>query len=634
MHKRGVSGMTKRTVGVCFSGTGEEYQMKVIKALIDYVGGFDIRLLLFACLDNKYGNKPHDDGEYSIFKLINFDKLDGLIVLGETIKDTSVLSELVRGANEKNVPVVCFDKPVDGADCNIIFDDCGAVESITEHLIKVHGCKSINFLAGYMGQIVSDRRLESYKKALEKNGIPFEPERVAEGGWWAFSTKQKVDKWLEDGMVFDAIVCANDLMAMAAADELYNHGLRVPEDVKVTGIDALHSAECFIPRITTARFKHSEGIAAAVDQLRDIWAGKPVSDSIVLGNDLVFADSCGCCEVEFDKSKINGYAFDLSYANEITSIFDKHMIRFTNNVNSAESFEASLTTMANYCKRAWCREMWICVNKDFFESDETVSGFGDEMELVIMKDMFTAKRCNETFPTAELLPDSEKCFEDNKNILFMPLHIKDWVIGYVAREIMNTAALDNWYTFSMNLSSMFAVIRSQQHLRLANEQLENMYIHDPMTGVYNRRGFFKEMSKRFAGRRDAEIMVVSADLDGLKEINDKYGHNEGDRAIEIVAAALQSACGDKCVCARFGGDEFIAAGEYEAGLAEEFEKLFDLCIFNHNSAANTPYEISASIGIVNDRCTFDMIDKVISLADERMYFRKKERKQYTRQTPR
>ena len=95
-----------------------------------------------------------------------------------------------------------------------------------------------------------------------------------------------------------------------------------------------------------------------------------------------------------------------------------------------------------------------------------------------------------------------------------------------------------------------------------------------------------------------------------------------------------TACGDKCVCARFGGDEFIAAGEYEAGLAEEFETRFNQCIFNHNSALKSPYEIAASIGIVSDRCTFDKIDKIISLADERMYLRKNERKQYIRQTPR
>lgn len=626
--------MNKRTVGVCFTGTGEEYQLKIINSLIDYAGSFDIRLLFYACLDNKFGNRQHDMGEYSVFKLIRYEKLDGLIVLSETIKDFTVLDEIIKGAKQNNVPVVCFDKQMIGADCNIIFDDCGAIESITEHLISVHNCRQINFLAGNAGQPVSDRRLESYKAALSKNGIPFEPERVADGDWWAGNAKRAVDKWLEDGMVFDAVVCANDNMAMAAADELYDHGLRVPEDVKVTGIDALISAECFIPKITTARFKHSEGIAAAVDVLRDIWTGNPVKDTIVLGNELVFADSCGCASEGLVKSRINGHAFDLTFSIDIINDFDKHMIRFSNNVTSAPTFDESLDTMANYCKRSWCREMWICVNKGFFEDADMNSEYAPEMDLVIYKDPFTCKRSRACFLTDELLPDIEKCLDDNKSILIMPLHIKDGIVGYIARDFMSTVAIDQWYSFSMNISSMFEVIRNQQHLRLANERLENMYIHDSMTGVFNRRGFFKEMSRRFSGRRDAEIMVVSADLDGLKDINDKYGHNEGDKAIEVIASALKYACGDKCVCARFGGDEFIAAGEYEAGLAEEFEQKFNLCIFNHNSSSKAPYEIAASIGIVSDRCTFEQIDKIISLADERMYMRKKERKQLTRQTPR
>ena len=626
--------MNKRTIGVCFSGTGEEYQLKILNALIDYAGSFDIRLLFFACLDNKYGNKQHDEGEYSVFKLICYEKLDGMIILSETIKDFAVLDKLIRGAKSNGVPVVCFDKEMSGADCNIVFDDCGAVESITEHLITVHGCRRINFLAGNAGQPVSDRRLESYKAALSKNGIPFEPERVADGGWWAGGAKKMVDKWLEDGMVFDAVVCANDNMAMAAADELFDHGLRVPEDVKVTGIDALISAECFIPKITTARFKHSEGIAAAVDVLRDIWTGTEVKKEIVLGNELVFAASCGCTSEGLVKSRINGHAFDLGLKLEIINTFDKHMIRFSNNVTAASTFEESLDVLANYCRRAWCREMWICADSRFFLSTDMCPEFSDEMDLIIYKDVYNCLRKNERFKTYELIPDFERALDDNKNILIMPLHIKDGLVGYIAREFMSTAAIDQWYNFSMNISSMLDVLRNQQQLRLANEQLENMYIHDSMTGVYNRRGFFKEMNRRFSGRNGAELMVVSADLDGLKEINDKYGHNEGDKAIEIVASALEYACGDRCVCARFGGDEFIAAGEYEAGLAEDFEQKFNLYIFNHNSASKAPYEISASIGIVSDRCTFENIDRIISLADERMYLRKKERKQLTRQTPR
>ena len=626
--------MTKRTVGVCFSGTGEEYQLKIIDSLMKYAGSLDIRLMFFACLDNRYGSKLHDEGEYSIFKLINYDKLDGLIIMSETIKDQSVLSTIIREAKAHNVPAVCFDKPLDGALCNIVFDDCGAVESITEHLITVHGCKKINFLEGYRGQIVSDRRLASYRSALLKNGIAFEPERTAEGGWWAGAAKKAVNKWLEDGMVFDAIVCANDNMAMAAADELFDHGLRVPEDVKVTGIDALIAAECFIPKITTARFKHAEGINCCIDILRDSWAGKQVPEQMTFGNDMVFAESCGCGCDGLVKSRINGRAFDLGEKLEILNIFDKHMIRFSNNVTSAGSFEGSLNIMASYCNRAWCKEMWICVSKGFFESTQMNTEFTDEMELVIFKDMFTSERKHDYFPTRELLPDFDRCIDDNKNILFMPLHIKNAHIGYIAREIMSMAAVDEWYTFSMNISTMFDVIRNQQHLRIANEQLENLYIHDQMTGAYNRRGFFREMSRRFAGRQGVDLMVVSADLDGLKEINDKYGHTEGDKAIEIIASALMYACGDKCVCARFGGDEFIAAGEYEIGLAEEFEQKFNLYISNQNSALKGTYEIAASLGIVSDRCSYDNIDKIINLADERMYMRKKERKQVIRQTPR
>lgn len=629
-----IMAMKKRVVGVCFSGSGEEYQTKIIEVLMEYARGYDISLMFYASLDNKYNHNLHDLGEYSVYKLINFDKLDGLVMISESIKDNAVLDDIVSRAKSAGVPVVCFDKPIDNADCNIVFDDCGAIESITEHLIKVHGCRRINFLAGYFGQYVSDRRLESYKCALDKNGIPFDPERTAEGKWWAGGAKSAVDKWLEEGMTFDAVVCANDNMAMAAADELAIHGISVPEVVKVTGIDDLRAAECYIPRITTARFKHSEGICKAIDVLRDIWAGRSAEKRIVFGNDLVFAESCGCVTNGLDKIKINSYAYELSYKNEITNIFDKHLIRFTNNVDSAGSFEKSLDIMANYLERAWCRELWVCINDGFFEGDDHGAEYAETMHLMLHRGAFGCEKSDIIFSASELIPDFENKIAENTNLLVMPLHVKETTVGYVVREFMSTQALDQWYMFSMNLSGMFDVIRGQEQLRKANAMLENMYVHDSMTGLYNRRGFFKAISEKFGGSPSCELMVVSADLDGLKEINDKYGHTEGDNAIETVASALEYACGDRAVCARFGGDEFIAAGLYEAGLAEDFEEKFDSFINDFNASSDVQYKVGASIGIVADRCTIENIDRIISIADERMYMQKNERKQFVRQSPR
>ncbi|MBR1384289.1 MAG: diguanylate cyclase, partial [Ruminococcus sp.] len=453
------------------------------------------------------------------------------------------------------------------------------------------------------------------------------------GQWWALQSKKIVDRWLEDGMVFDALVCANDNMAMAAADELYNHGLRVPEDVKVTGIDDLYASSCFIPRIATARFKHEEGICSAVDILRDIWAGKEVKKELVLGNDLMFAQSCGCGGNE-DIKRVNGYAFDLSYNNEIIKVFDKHMIRFTNNVTTQQSFEESVDLIAHYCRRAWTREMWLCINDGFFDGQICQGEFAQIMQLLIKKDPYDSVRTDMRFMRSSTLPGIEEALENNKSILLMPLHIKENTIGYIAREFTSTQALDEWYIFSMNLCGMLDVIKNHQQLRNANARLERMYIHDSMTGLFNRRGFFKEIRQRYMSKAQPELIVVSADLDGLKEINDLYGHSEGDRAIETIAAALSYAGGDDFVCARFGGDEFISAGDYTEGAVMSFEDRFNDYLDRFNDTSGLPFKVNASIGIVSDRCTLDNIDSIISIADERMYLRKKERKQFTRQTPR
>ena len=99
------------------------------------------------------------------------------------------------------------------------------------------------------------------------------------------------------------------------------------------------------------------------------------------------------------------------------------------------------------------------------------------------------------------------------------------------------------------------------------KQIEEMYRQDILTGLYNRNGLmaaYQEMVSDHGQEKISEgITIVLADLDGLKKINDNYGHGEGDHAIHTVAQALKNACPKNAVCARFGGDEMLAIFDEE-----------------------------------------------------------------------
>ena len=125
-----------------------------------------------------------------------------------------------------------------------------------------------------------------------------------------------------------------------------------------------------------------------------------------------------------------------------------------------------------------------------------------------------------------------------------------------------------------------------------------------------------------------QIMISFIDMDGLKFINDNYGHNEGDFAIQRLASTISSCCGQDCICARFGGDEFVyfdpnANNSTVANLNRKITKSLE----SLNKLIQKPYTISASIGsVITVAKKEDTLFSVIKLADDKMYEVKKEKK--------
>jgi diguanylate cyclase (GGDEF)-like protein len=123
-------------------------------------------------------------------------------------------------------------------------------------------------------------------------------------------------------------------------------------------------------------------------------------------------------------------------------------------------------------------------------------------------------------------------------------------------------------------------------------------------------------------------MLSFIDMDGLKFINDNYGHDEGDFAIKELANVIKECCEDGDICARFGGDEFVIfnrnANEDSCHILEQ---RFNAKLEHHNSIVTKPYKISASIGSVIEKVdsTYTLF-KIVKMADEVMYEVKKNKK--------
>ena len=108
-------------------------------------------------------------------------------------------------------------------------------EQMVRHVIEEHGVRRVNMLAGFEGNELSDARLQVFKKVLQENGIPVEEERIGYGQFWDTPAQQEMERFLQSELPMpEAIICANDAMALVACNVLEKAGYRVPEDVIVT----------------------------------------------------------------------------------------------------------------------------------------------------------------------------------------------------------------------------------------------------------------------------------------------------------------------------------------------------------------------------------------------------------------
>ena len=180
-------------------------------------------------------------------------------------------------------------------------------------------------------------------------------------------------------------------------------------------------------------------------------------------------------------------------------------------------------------------------------------------------------------------------------------------------------------------SHLFVMERDITEQKRAREELRALSLIDDLTGLYNRRGFLTlaRQQLKMADRMHRGIFLLFGDLDGLKDINDNFGHFEGDRALQEVAAIFKDTFREPDILARIGGDEFVvlAVEGTSAVQAEILSARFAGNLAAANRKGRRPYRLSVSQGVVRHvpgRLT--SIEELMAQADRLMYEKKREKK--------
>lgn len=171
----------------------------------------------------------------------------------------------------------------------------------------------------------------------------------------------------------------------------------------------------------------------------------------------------------------------------------------------------------------------------------------------------------------------------------------------------------------------------EERLKQTLEEVRSLSLTDELTGLYNRRGFLTiaRQQLKVAHRMKGDILLLFADMDDLKEINDTYGHQEGDKALVSVAKNLNKTFRESDIIARMGGDEFaVLTLETTHSDSRSIMKRLQKNLDSTMKKNKLKYNLAVSVGIVrNSRTRTLSIEEMLDKADKKMYKEKQKKRE-------
>ena len=173
-----------------------------------------------------------------------------------------------------------------------------------------------------------------------------------------------------------------------------------------------------------------------------------------------------------------------------------------------------------------------------------------------------------------------------------------------------------WYDNDKNIIGIFGVTRDITERKMAEEKIRYLSFHDILTGLYN-RAYFEEELKRLDVERQLPITIVMGDVNGLKVINDAYGHDSGDMFLRKMADILKESFRQEDIISRWGGDEFISIlpKAHTKDANDIIKRIKKLC----REKSTTEMPISISLGTSTKRFLSEDIEDILRKAEDKMY---------------
>ncbi len=595
-----------------------DYSASIIRSIDAYAKEKGHRVDVFGNCSIPTKNPLQVIGYKSILSLPPLHEYDGIILCADTIDQAGLSKELIEELlTDPDVPpIVCIRAEINGF-FNVVPDNRAIMHEVAKYVIAKCKTGDIGFVTGRDNLVDSAERRAGFEDAMHEAGYEVTEDKIFHGNYWINQGPETAEFFIkEDGTLPEAIICSNDYEAVALIDELIQRGYSVPGDTMISGIDNIAEAADHIPSLTTIEISEETLADAAMDLLEKIYAKENTDLYVNVPGTIVVRESTGDSDAGRDVYQVLR-DLKLNKANSIESMREYVLL--------SSDFEDCLTreslvkaTLKNLKKVSSVKECYLC---RYCENDKLMSGYLDSEGKINDEAV--------SFSKDLLLP--EGFLTDVKGtVIFLPIANKNVVYGYSVL-LVDTAEPE---FINEKIEFIFMQVGQvinkldlyQKYFGIAD--IMDLYTKDSLTGLLNRRGFEKKITELFdkQGNKLYDLAVVSIDMDGLKYINDTFGHSSGDESIKQISKCIYNALNPKEFVARMGGDEFAAILILsDIGRIGQFIRSVRNNIKDANAKGKYPYELSASIGTCELNSWNELVE-CMGNADKAMYLEKKAKK--------
>ncbi len=477
--------------------------------------GFDTLVFTSASTEN---SDSYANGDNNIYQLPFLADINGIIIAATRFHDLKLKADILKRLEKSKIPCVSIEeshRSIKG----VFINQEKCIYDITQHLISCHRYKDILCLTGPEGNGESEERAAGYLHAMDDNGLSAQS-RVIYGDFW-HEAAINLARDISTGKTPRprAIVCTNDIMAIKLCQELPQYGIRVPDDIAVTGYDGSLYTLVSKPAITTVCGCDLSLGRMAVKQLAQQLG---IPDSIECGSSYIrYCRSCGCFNEEETRNALLKET-ELLLVNKLyrKPLMLSNYIAKMANCETIAKFTSVLDSLRYILYD--CDAVNICLCEDWQKEhvEARKQGFTENIKLI-----YSENQPGEiTFPLKKLLPQLNRPHEPQFWV-FSSLHYFDKIMGYVATCYANPEkfTMDEYYIgWCDAVANGLHIVIKKTNIAKIMQKFEEKNMTDIYTGLLSRSGFANRLKSgdkavmlRFPedyGKMQYFIPIVSAVL--------------------------------------------------------------------------------------------------------------------------